>query len=176
MATLGDIERLTREFADARERLSGTVRTLEDRIEALKRQYLPGIRKQVGLAREKKSVLAAAIGDSPELFVKPRTVVISGIKIGFEKGKGSLGWESDEVVVKLIRKHFPGDADILIKTKETPLKKALSALSVADLKKIGVTVEETGDVVVIRPTDSEVDKLVDALLKDIDETGAEEAA
>ena len=176
MATLGDIERLTREFADARERLSVTVRTLEYKIEALKRQYLPGIKKQVGLAQEKKADLAAVIGDNPDLFVKPRTIVISGIKVGFEKGKGSLDWESSEVVVKLIRKHFPGEADILIKTKETPRKKALSSLSVGDLKRIGVTVEETGDVVVIRPTDSEVDKLVDALLRDSDETDTEEAA
>ena len=39
-------------------------------------------------------------------------------------------------------------------------------MSVSDLKKIGVTVIETGDEVFIKPTDSEIDKLINALLKD----------
>ena len=37
---------------------------------------------------------------------------------------------------------------------------------IADLKRIGCTIEETGDVVVIKPTDSDVDKIVSALLAD----------
>ncbi|MBI5561297.1 MAG: hypothetical protein HY894_00350, partial [Deltaproteobacteria bacterium] len=43
-----------------------------------------------------------------------------------------------------------------------------------DLKKLGVTVEETGDAVVIKPVDGEVERVVNALLRD--RTGAEEAA
>ena len=100
-----------------------------------------------------------------------------GVKVGFEKGKGRIEWDDDDTVVRLIEKHFPEQADILIKTKKKPAKKALAQLSVAELKKLGVTVEETGDQVVIKSTDSEIDKLVTALLKgdEIDEE-AEEAA
>ena len=48
----------------------------------------------------------------------------------------------------------------------TPVhKEALAQLSAAELKKIGVTLSEAGDQTVVRPVDSEVDKMVDALLK-----------
>ena len=45
----------------------------------------------------------------------------------------------------------------------------------AELKKVGCTVVDAGDAVVIKPTDSEVDKLVDTLLKGATETEAEAA-
>ena len=68
-------------------------------------------------------------------------------------------------MVARIKKHLPEQADVLIRTKEAPVKEALAQLTAAELKKIGVTIEDAGDTVVIKPVDSEVDKLVDALLK-----------
>ena len=50
--------------------------------------------------------------------------------------------------------------------REEPIRKALSELTVTELKRLGVTVEEADDQVVIKPTDSEVDKLVGKLLED----------
>ena len=49
---------------------------------------------------------------------------------------------------------------------ESPDKKMLAELPVNELKKLGCTVADTGDVVVIKPTDSEIEKAVAALLKD----------
>jgi hypothetical protein len=160
------IEQLTKEYADARERLSGTVDALQGRMEALKRQYLPAIKVQVRKAKERQDALKTGIEKSAVLFKRPRTVIMHGISVGFEKGKGKIEWEDAGMVVRLIEKHFPEQAEVLIKTTKNPLKKALSTLSAVELKKIGITVEETGDVVVIRPVDSEVDKIVAALLKD----------
>ena len=177
MATLGEIEKLTKGYADARERLAETVQALEDKIEAIKRQYLPGIKVQVGIAAAEKADLKAAIEDSPKLFERPKTIIVSGIKIGFAKGKGKIEFGKDEVdhIVKLIEKYFPEKADVLIQTKKTPVKKALDGLTAAELKKLGIQVEDTGDHVVIKPTDSQIEKLVDKLLKEKDEE-TEEAA
>jgi hypothetical protein len=72
-------------------------------------------------------------------------------------------------VVARIKKHLPEQADVLIKLKETPVKDALAQLSAAELKKLGVTVSEAGDQVVVKPVDSEVDKMVDALMKEAGE-------
>uniref|UniRef100_UPI00248EC44C hypothetical protein n=1 Tax=Thalassobaculum salexigens TaxID=455360 RepID=UPI00248EC44C len=69
-------------------------------------------------------------------------------------------------VVELIIKHLPEQTESLIKVTETPVKSALANLPTADLKRIGVTVTQTGDQVYIAPTDSEIDKLVDALVKE----------
>jgi hypothetical protein len=176
MATLGDIEGLTKGYADARDSLAATLQKLDDSIEALKRQYLPGIKTQVSIAKTWESRLSAAIDDSKDLFVKPRTIIIHGIKVGLEKAKGKIDWADDQQVVKLVEKHFPEMADLLIKTKKKPIKKALQNLSAAELKKLGVTIEETGDAIVIKPVDSQIEKLVDKLLKEKDEEADEEAA
>ena len=64
----------------------------------------------------------------------------------------------------MIRKHFPDQAEILIKTTETPVRKALAMLPAADLKKIGVVMEDEGDEIVIRAADSDVDKIISANL------------
>jgi hypothetical protein len=89
-----------------------------------------------------------------------------GIKVGYKKGTGKIEWEDADQVVKLIKKHFPDQADVLIISSEKPAKDALAQLTAAELKKLGVLVEESGDVPFIKDTSSEVDKLVAAFLKD----------
>jgi hypothetical protein len=175
MHTLADIEKLTKEFSEGRDDLATRVRALEEEIQGVKKRYLVGIKKSVARVAEKQHALKAALEDSKGLFQKPKTIILHGIKIGFQKAKGKISWADDSQVVKLIKKHFPESAELLIKTTEKPLKDALQGLAAADLKRIGVTVEETGDIVVIKSTDSEIDKFVDALLKDED-PGKEEAA
>jgi len=175
MASLGDIEALTKDFSTEREKLSERIRTLEDEINALKRKRLPVIKQTVKSVMDRQDALKAALEESRNLFVKPKTMVFHGVKIGFQKQKGKISWKDDDQVVKLIKKHFPDQADVLIKTTEKPVKDALQNLSAADLKRIGVTVEETSDQVVIKSTDSEIDKFVDALLKEDDLNNAEAA-
>ena len=177
MPTLTDIEKLTKAFSEARQQLADRIRTLEEEIQTIKRRRLPIIRNTVNIVTEKQSILKAAIEDSRPLFIKPRTVIFHGVQVGLQKAKGKISWSDDEQVVKLIKKHLPDQADVLIKTIEKPVKDALKNLPAADLKRIGVTVNETGDQVVIKSTDSEIDKFVDALLKEENlEKAAEEAA
>jgi hypothetical protein len=173
MFSLGTIEKMAKDFADGREDLSGRVRTLEEEIQAVKKRHLAGIKRSVARVAEKQHVLKTALESSRNLFVKPKTMILHGIKVGFMKAKGKITWADDDQVVKLIKKHLPDQADILIKTTEKPIRDTLQGLTAAELKRIGVTVDETGDVVVIKSTDSEIDKFVEALLKD-EETEIEE--
>ncbi len=172
---LTEIEKLTKEYADDRTRLADRIRFLEDEINTLKRRRLPGIKNCVQSVVEKQETLKAALEDSKPLFVKPRTCVFHGVKVGFQKGKGKLHWADDSVVVKLIKKYFPEQVDVLIKTTEKPIKGALENMDAADLKKLGITVNDTDDQVVIKSTDSEIDKFVEALLKEDDPEVAEVA-
>ncbi len=109
MATLGEIEKLTKGYADARDKLCGTVQELHEKIEAIRRQYLPGIKKQVGIAKEKRQNLETAIEDSAVLFKRPRTIIVSGIKVGLKKAKGLIEWADEQSVIRLIRKHLSED-------------------------------------------------------------------
>lgn len=163
---LSDIEKLTKVFSEARQQLADRVRALEDELQTIKRRRMPGIKSAVNSVLMQQAGLKGAVEGSRDLFVKPRTVIFHGVQVGLQKAKGKISWSDDEQVVKLIKKHLPDQADVLIKTVEKPVKDALKNLSAADLKKIGVTVNETGDQVVIKSTDSEIDKFVDALLKD----------
>lgn len=169
MTSLVDIETRAKKYAEAREDLAGIVAALNDGIKALKRDHMKRLKKAVADAAERHDALKALIEDAPELFVKPRTVVFHGIKLGYQKGKGKIEWDDADQVVRLIKKHFPEQADVLVATTERPAKDALAQLTAAELKKLGISVTDGGDAVFIKPADSAVDKMVDALLRDATE-------
>ena len=159
------ISKLAEVFAQARTRLAEAVTVLNDGIAALRKEHLPGERRAVQRAADADSALRALVEQHPECFARPKTRVLSGVKIGYAKGKGSITFDDADAVVARIKKHLPDQADVLIRKRETPVKEALSQLAATDLKKIGVTVSDAGDQVIVKPVDSDVDKLVDALLK-----------
>jgi hypothetical protein len=162
---LTKIEPLAKSFADARAELADAVAALNDIITEAQRRALPKLKRLVAAAAEQQVALKNAIEAAPELFEKPRTVVLHGVQVGLRKGAGGIAWDDDAKVVELIEKKLPAELhEVLIHTEKTPIKKALSGLDVADLKKIGCTVEGTSDVVVIKPTDSAVTKLINRLL------------
>lgn len=166
MATLDDIiDNDVLALAQARGSLSQLMHALQSGMEALKADHMPGIRAAVYEAEVCWKALKLQIELHPHLFEKPRTAVAHGIKFGLAKGKGGLNIPDPDKTVLLIRKHLPEQAEVLISVKETPAKEALALLPAADLKRIGVQVVDSGDQVVIKPADGEVDKLVKVLLK-----------
>jgi len=164
--TLSEIERLAKQLADARQNLKEGLDELDSEMAAIKKKFLPALRRAVEKAAQRHEALRGAIEEAPELFQKPKTVVFHGIRLGYMKSKGEIIWDDESQVIKLIKKHFPDDYEAYIKVTEKVFKTSVAAMSVSDLKKIGVTVIETGDEVFIKPTDSEIDKLINALLKD----------
>jgi hypothetical protein len=169
MNAIDSISKRAEVYSTARQLLTEKVTAFNDGLAALRKDHIPGVKKAVARAVEAEAALRALIEANPDCFTKPKTQVFSGVKVGYQKGKGTISFEDADSVVARIKKHLPDQADVLIKLKETPVKDALAQLSAADLKKIGVTVSEAGDQVVIKPVDSEVDKMVDALLKDVGE-------
>ncbi|PAT41181.1 hypothetical protein CK623_02770 [Vandammella animalimorsus] len=160
-----------RSYRQHKDVLTERAQGLHDALEGIKRQRLAGLRSAVARVTEAEAALRAAIEASPQLFIRPRTVVLEGIKLGYQKGKGKISWDDDAQVVRLIRRHLPDAADALIQSREVPIKAALAGLSAAELKRVGVSISDADDEVVIKDTTATVDKLVAALLK-----GAEEEA
>lgn len=166
MATMAQIEDAAKRYAAARGMLTDICSAFNKDLDLTKARYVPQLRGAVGLAKEREAELQAMLAESGELFVKPKTVIFHGIKVGYQKAKGKMEFDDPDQVVKLIRKHFPEQADVLIATSEKPAKEALAQLTAAELKRLGVTVVESGDQILIKDTAGEVDKLVAALLKD----------
>lgn len=169
MTSFSHIEDCAKNLRMARDTLSERATTLHEEIEAATKRRLLGLRNAVAVVAAADALLKAAIEEAPQLFAKPRSMVLHGIKLGYQKGKGKLDWEDDIQVVKLIRRHFADQFDVLCKTTEKPIRTALAELTVAELKKLGVTVEETDDVVFVKDATAGVDKLVKALLKGVEE-------
>lgn len=168
MSNLDPFEAKAKTLAAARTRLAESVQALNDAIAALKREHLPTIKGHLKRAFEAEKALRALVEQHPELFVKPRTVVLHGLQVGYAKGKGQIAFDDADQVVKLIKRKLPEKADVLIATREAPVKKALAQLSVAELKSIGCTVTEAGDQVVVRAVDGAIEKLVDAMLRSLE--------
>lgn len=166
MATLSEIEAATKKYADAREALSQRVHALERKLEMEKGLHMSGIKGALYKAKEMEARLKDEIEESARIFEKPRTRIFHGIKIGYQKAKGSIEWDDIAAVIERIEKHYPDKATMLIRIIKQPDKKALSELSAAELKKLGVTIAEAGDEILIRPVDSDVDRIVAALLKE----------
>lgn len=163
--TMAEIEAATKEFAEARNALAGTVSGLLDEIAQVKGKYRHRLLAQLAAVKLARGDVRVLVERHPELFEKPRSVVFHGVKVGYRKGVGRLVYESAERVISLIRKHFSGKAlEVLINVKESPNKEAIASLDVDQLKKIGCTVEGTSDVVEIRALEGDVEKAIDALL------------
>jgi hypothetical protein len=171
--TLHEIEVVASIYSIRRAALAGIVAAMTAEIDRIKRKHLSELKRTLAEVAEREADLRNKIAQRPDLFVRPRSVIMHGIKFGYNKSRGGIEYEDADQVIKLIRKHFPERADVLIITSERPAKEALEKLSGADLKRLGCTVKDTGDIVFVKPADSDVEKMVDVLLKGaVEETGA----
>lgn len=172
MKTVKEFETISKDFADARLVLSDRMRAMNDEIEAVKRKYLPIIRHAVNKAKSLKENLSNAIEESRDLFKRPKTMTVHGIKFGLQKVSDDIEWDDEETVINRIKKTMVGQINVLINTKETLCKTALKQLPAPDLKKIGVSLVVGSEQVLIKDTNSDIDKLVQKLL-DEDKAAAE---
>lgn len=164
--TLSHIDHLAKQYAKARSVLSERVGELEAEAAALQRRRIDGIKTAASAAATLQEELRTAVEGAPHLFEKPKTFTLHGITVGFRKGTGKVEWDDSAKVIALIRKHLPDQAEVLINVEETPSADALKNLEAKDLARVGVRMEGTGDVVVVKSADTAINKLVAKILKE----------
>lgn len=171
-ASLEDIEIQTREFMLAREALGNALAALQQRLDRIKEHTLPRLKQMAAKAAQEQSKLTNLVDSNRGLFKRPRTQVFHGVKVGLRKQKGGITWDDPKAVVERIHKIYGDgeDARSLLHITEAPDKKALEGLEVKELKKLGAEVVADSDAVQIKPVDDDVEKLINALLKDAIET------
>lgn len=166
LGPLADIERLAQAYADEREQLSELIARLEADIAALKRERLGDIKAAVSRTAEAHEALHNEIDARREYFVRPRTRLMHGIRVGLKQKKATVEIEDESVAIERIRKYLPADqAELLIRVTESVHKPAVYDLEEDDLKRLGIGRKPASDVVYIKAQDSAVAKLVDALLE-----------
>lgn len=171
------IETLAKQFSDHRHTLADLLNDIDQQQRAIIHRHLRDLRLMLADTAAKEADLRAAIEASPELFGKPRTRVLHGVKVGITKSKGKVEIPDEEKTIDRIRKLLPEDqAELLINVKEKVDRSVVSDITAADLKRLGIRIAEIDDAVVIRPVDSALDKLISALLADIPDEKTEVAA
>lgn len=161
------LEPLIKVYAEERTALANLVSGLEAELMRIRERHLPAIKGAVARTVDAHDALHAALEAHPELFKKPRTRTMHGIKVGYTKQRGKVEFADEAKTIERIRKLLPEDqVELLIRRTEAVHKPAVYDLVAADLKRLGITLSDDTDVVVIKPMDSDVSKLVDALLKE----------
>lgn len=159
------IEKKTKDFEKVKRDLDDLVSEIQGEADAMKRKYMTRLRTLMNAVTGKHADLYRAIQDNPELFVKPRTQIFEGITVGMQKGKGKLYVEDEDLTMKLIKKHLPELAAVLIHTVEEPCTSAIKKLPDADMKKIGVEIVGKEDSVIIKSVDNTIQKILNSLIK-----------
>lgn len=160
---LAEIDTHASWFADESGKLETMVDDLQADLEKVKSKHLNALKRQAGVVARANATLISAVEANPGLFEKPRTLVLHGIKVGLGNSKGRVEWDDDETVVRLVRKFFADDADLLLQETVTPKKDALRTLPAGDLAKLGCRIVGAGDQVIVRREAGDVEKLIERL-------------
>ena len=102
MTTLQDIQKRATALSECRDRLSTLFLTLQGNLDTVKNGSMAEIKRVARQVAREHNELVAAINAHPELFEKPRTYVVEGIKFGMQASQGSLEWADDDKVCERI--------------------------------------------------------------------------
>ena len=165
MADMSTIETQAWAYAEARRDLKDKVAAMEAEIAEVRGRHVPAIKDAAAHEAFVKGGLESAVKAGRDLFERPKTRELHGIRVGFRKLVGKLTIADEARTVAAIRRLMPDQVKTLIKVTEKPVRAALNRLSAAELKRLGVNVGDTTDAVVVEPADGDLDKVVKALLE-----------
>jgi hypothetical protein len=146
-------------------KLEDLMADLEADLAAVKDRHLRTLKRQAALVAAGEAELHQAVAASPQMFVKPRTTILHGTKIGYLNSVGSVTYADEARVVQLIGKHFPDRLEELVKTERTPRKDALRTLTGPELARLGCRIEGAGDLIVVKRVAGDVEKLINKLIE-----------
>lgn len=159
------IENLTKEYASAFDVLTKLKAQLSADAENMRLKYRDQFKSASENLANLNDELLEAISDSPEIFVKPQTQTLNGIKVGFRKAQDELVYKvSEEAVIKLVESELKDKADVLVEVKKSLIVSAVKNLEPDELKRIKCIVEKNDLIPLIKTADSAVDSFIKKLI------------
>lgn len=165
-AKLTELETAAKEFSAASKILRNIKEELDTEIDAIKAKYSTAFAEASKNAGEAYQMLLTLVESSEELFSDKKSMSINNVKFGYRKKAGTINIDNETFTIDRLRELFPKDADKYLSTKISISKKALNNLTAAELKKVGVNVIQDSSEAFVKLTDDEVQKLIDALVKE----------
>ena len=164
---MAEIMRLAGRLAAATE----ATETLADEIRTEQRKALRArlrtLQRRIADQAAAEETLRDAIDARHDLFQRPRSVAVDGVKFGLRKQPGAVDIGDEARAIQRLRDKLPQHADALVNVKETLDRKALRKLTAGELAKIGVAIDRTTDAVTITRPASDLEKFIDALREHI---------
>ena len=166
--TLPEIESRTGIFAVEHRALGFLINKLETELAALKARHIVNIGKQFTCTANAKLKLSFALQQNPGLFEKPRTRVFDGVKVGYQKQKGSIIMADEPTTIARMQKILGDDeAAHYLNVKVTVNKTAINDMPAETMRKLGIELTADTDAIIIKPMDSALEKSINALLADV---------
>jgi chemotaxis response regulator CheB len=169
------IDVLARQYADAQTDLDTLTNELKTEIDAAVRKRWADLRRATTRAAERYDALLAAVADAREAFERPKTRILHGVRVGYRKAADVVQVLNADNTCALIKRLLPDQQDVLISTTETPVMDGLKQLDDAQLKLIGCRRVPGNDAPFAKLADTELDKVVAALMKSAIEKAEAEA-
>lgn len=122
--------------------------------------------------------LQALLDGSPQLFQRPRSISVDGVRAGYRKADDMLHWDDEANVITRIRalEELKPLAMVLVRTVESLNVAALGELTAAQRRAIGVRRIDGVDQSFVSFGDTDVDRLTKALLADAAKRQGEDEA
>lgn len=166
--TLADIRAAAEFLAHRHNDTTGCAALLEAEIKGAVAPIIERYRATLDTYAAAEAAAYAQLNDllaiSPQLFVKPRSLAVDGVKAGFRKAEDRLDWDDETIVAKRILTLLPQRYDLLVRTQVSLVADALAELDAEDLQKIGVRTITGVDSHFISIGDNDTEKLTKIVL------------
>ncbi len=166
--TLDNLKEAAEAYGNAAKKVRNINEEITDKINCIHKEYTTQLSDAAIEAGEAYQLLVTLLDDAeaPEFFTKKKTLEFSGVKFGFQKGKGKTEVANEEKTIELLEKNYPELAEVCIAIKKSVIKDNLCEQSADTLKKLGVKIIDSVDKPIIKLTDSAVNKLLEAMIKE----------
>lgn len=142
----------------------------QDEIKAAIQPIYDRHRSSLDAAADEEAAAHRALLDlleaAPNLFVKPRSINVNGVRAGYRKAEDQLDWGEDAALIKRIRALLPEQADLLIRTEESLVADALVQLDAKQHRALGISRITGADNPYVTVGSADVEKLAQALIAD----------
>jgi len=161
-------KRLAETHRESITRASALEKAIAEAITPIYEIHLVGIDAAADEEAAARADLQQLIDAAPQLFTRPRSVTVDGVKCGYRKKEDELDWDDEANVIARIRAlpQLSEFAPVLIRTEETLVAGALAELDAISKRRIGIRLIHGVDQSFITFTDSDVEKMVKAILAD----------
>lgn len=166
------IEAAAAEFGQIHDALADVITGCDREIAEVRRRHAPVILSHVRELVERRKVLARSIDAARDLFDKPRTRTLHGVRLGVMTQRGEISFDDEDLVIDRIRALLPEKAADLVKTNSSVVKTAIRDLDPAMLKRLGVEVRGDVDQTFVKVAKGDAEKAAAALLDGIREDGS----